>query len=154
MNSPRWRHYLSRLSTLLGHEQALSELRWMRQCIPRELDEGPSDQKLDSMVRRRMSGEPLQYILGMTCYSHFLPPAYFTNRDSTFRGLESPGTLTCLDTKTRNRGLDDTTCTTHPSVVRKTDKVARSMHRIWVHSFTSLSSMATGKCTRHRGRHI
>ena len=41
----------------LGKDSATQEYRWMKQAAPRELD-------LVSIIRRRLLGEPLQYILG------------------------------------------------------------------------------------------
>lgn len=53
---------LSRLlSSAIGRSQASRELRWMQQAR----DSGASSLSLEDMVRRRIAGEPLQYILGM-----------------------------------------------------------------------------------------
>lgn len=56
---------LSSLSSVLGHEPATRELRWMQQAAhearPRRAPPLPD---LPTMVARRVNGEPLQYILG------------------------------------------------------------------------------------------
>lgn len=56
-------HYLSQLSRVLGSESAKLELAWMLRSVEQRK---PADRhvELDSMVARRVSGEPLQYILG------------------------------------------------------------------------------------------
>ncbi|EKM54510.1 uncharacterized protein PHACADRAFT_175020 [Phanerochaete carnosa HHB-10118-sp] len=54
---------LSQLSSALGHESARLELRWMMQAL-REASNRQRGSSLAEMVARRMSGEPLQYILG------------------------------------------------------------------------------------------
>ena len=52
---------LSRLSAVVGRESAGLELRWMAQALR---DDKHRNITLPDMVSRRMSGEPLQYILG------------------------------------------------------------------------------------------
>ena len=65
---------LSRLSRVLGPEQAKREWRWMLQSvhggggdINHNVDDSVdriSTETLSAMVARRVQGEPLQYILG------------------------------------------------------------------------------------------
>ena len=53
---------LANLSKALGRESAALELRWMMQAS--EASHAKQGVDLASMVNRRVSGEPLQYILG------------------------------------------------------------------------------------------
>ena len=65
---------LSRLSRVLGPEQAKREWRWMLQSVRGGGDVDSvdrndtvnriSNETLSAMVARRVQGEPLQYILG------------------------------------------------------------------------------------------
>ncbi|KAH9948530.1 S-adenosyl-L-methionine-dependent methyltransferase [Amylocystis lapponica] len=50
---------LAGLARAIGVEAASRELRWMREAVA-----GSLNTSLDDMVRRRIRGEPLQYILG------------------------------------------------------------------------------------------
>jgi release factor glutamine methyltransferase len=58
----QYAHFLSQLSSVLGRESARQELRWMMQAS-QTINQQPS-MDLSNMVARRLSGEPLQYILG------------------------------------------------------------------------------------------
>ena len=70
----QWRKYLSPLARVLGPSAAKQELRWMLQALQQQQrlhappDPPPRPQdphiRLETMVQRRVSGEPLQYILG------------------------------------------------------------------------------------------
>ena len=69
---------VARLFSAIGQQNALDELRWMRQHVgppsvkvnsaPKFLAEPTQDGNLDvlleQMIQRRLNGEPLQYILG------------------------------------------------------------------------------------------
>ena len=69
---------VARLFSAIGQQNALDELRWMRQHVgppsvkvnsaPKFLAEPTQDGNLDvlleQMIQRRLKGEPLQYILG------------------------------------------------------------------------------------------
>ena len=56
---------LSQLSRAIGRESAHAELRWMQQTLDNPPSGIPPTAKtLEEMVQRRVSGEPLQYILG------------------------------------------------------------------------------------------
>jgi hypothetical protein len=62
------RSLLAALAARIGAAQAEQEYKWMRQAVPREPD-------LVTMIRRRVLGEPLQYILGTSftpIYYHIL----------------------------------------------------------------------------------
>lgn len=70
------------LEKALGHQSARQELKWMRAALmnpPIEELNRPARSKilrqqweslpdLETMVQRRIAGEPLQYILGMSLY--------------------------------------------------------------------------------------
>ncbi|KAI0341959.1 S-adenosyl-L-methionine-dependent methyltransferase [Trametopsis cervina] len=61
----QWTQHLTQLSRVLGHQAANLELKWMFQTINRRPKaDGHAADALASMVARRVSGEPLQYILG------------------------------------------------------------------------------------------
>lgn len=64
--SNQWRHCLSQLAHALGPESATLELKWMMQAVEqqRPADQQRASDTLSAMVARRVSGEPLQYILG------------------------------------------------------------------------------------------
>ena len=51
------RQLLAKLSVSLGHHAAKQELKWMQEKCSHRLT-------LETMVDRRLKGEPLQYILG------------------------------------------------------------------------------------------
>lgn len=57
---------LAALAARIGAAQAGQEYKWMRQAVQRESD-------LVTMIRRRMLGEPLQYILGTSFTPIYLP---------------------------------------------------------------------------------
>ncbi|KAI0695449.1 S-adenosyl-L-methionine-dependent methyltransferase [Cytidiella melzeri] len=63
LNTVQCRHYLAQLTRVLGAQSAKLELAWILQSIHHRQ---PPDRHLalSSMVARRVSGEPLQYILG------------------------------------------------------------------------------------------
>ena len=66
----QWRKYLSPLARVLGPRAASQELRWMMQTVHQHPPPDPPPRaqdlhaRLETMVQRRVSGEPLQYILG------------------------------------------------------------------------------------------
>lgn len=110
MNSISWKHHLTRLSKSLGREQATMELRWMQRSIPRDTDSSSSTQKLDSMVGRRLLGEPLQYILGTPWRLLYVSLAYSVGRDPAIWRAEPFDSATCANPETGNRGLDCEAC--------------------------------------------
>ena len=65
----QYAHWLAQLSNVLGRETARLELRWMMQAAAspsassNEQSAVPTPD-VAAMVARRLSGEPLQYILG------------------------------------------------------------------------------------------
>ena len=69
-------HLLFQLARAIGRQPAHAEFRWMQQTLshpPTGIP--PSGKNLEQMVARRVSGEPLQYILGEFQYessSHLL----------------------------------------------------------------------------------
>jgi len=66
---------LARLTTALGsRSQARRELKWIQSAVD-------SSVELEDMVRRRSSGEPLQYILGRYSFPG-LVHADFASRQS------------------------------------------------------------------------
>lgn len=66
LSSQQWRQSLSQLSRVLNPDTASRELRWMLQSLEQHqsADQQRVVNTLSSMVARRVSGEPLQYILG------------------------------------------------------------------------------------------
>ena len=60
------RHCLAQLSRVLGAESASVELKWLMRAIDEQRAVGhqQASDTLSAMVARRVSGEPLQYILG------------------------------------------------------------------------------------------
>ena len=65
-NQHQWAHGLAQLSRALGRQSAAVELRWMMHAIAldRSADHRHVSDTLSVMIARRVSGEPLQYILG------------------------------------------------------------------------------------------
>ena len=67
---------LVRLSASLGRQAAAQELRWMHDTITKAGTTGiNADAELSTlkaMVARRLRGEPLQYILGMSGTKHVI----------------------------------------------------------------------------------
>ena len=55
---------ISKLIAQLGSQQALLELKWMKLAL------SSSNLSLTYMLKRRILGEPLQYILGMILPIH------------------------------------------------------------------------------------
>lgn len=55
---PRYPTSFAALSSRLGSEQALRELRWLRLAFP--------NTPLGPLLARRSLGEPLQYIIGLS----------------------------------------------------------------------------------------
>ncbi|KAH9931076.1 S-adenosyl-L-methionine-dependent methyltransferase [Epithele typhae] len=65
MNLRSASNLLAQLTHALGKDSAQAELRWMRQTLSHPPPGLPSTAgSLEEMVARRISGEPLQYILG------------------------------------------------------------------------------------------
>lgn len=53
---------LTALARSIGRASAIQELVWMKQFL--QSTKSPNNSHLEAMLRRRISGEPLQYILG------------------------------------------------------------------------------------------
>lgn len=57
------------LAKAIGNENAILELKWMKQALLKGIPRIPATAPkptLASMIQRRIGGEPLQYILGMS----------------------------------------------------------------------------------------
>ncbi|KAF9520285.1 hypothetical protein BS47DRAFT_1335876 [Hydnum rufescens UP504] len=59
------RALLLNLKAKLGAGDASRELRWMQETLQAEPSRGLEQRDLEGMLRRRLTGEPLQYILGI-----------------------------------------------------------------------------------------
>lgn len=56
-------HLLLRLQQNIGNKEALNEMRWMHQALKRS---GRPRREVFGMLKRRLTGEPLPYVLGET----------------------------------------------------------------------------------------
>ena len=141
---------LSVLQAVLGRDHARLELKWMRDS------QNSSSPGLEEMVRRRVSGEPLQYILGgsRSMMSHIAPKRLICLRKSTFWPADSHHPTTGPHSSSGNGVLDNEACPVHFPNVTDPAICPRSLHWLGLHTLASLSHLAKRKCKNIWHRHL